>query len=128
MTPTEQTAPSAFESLAGLAKYVVVRKASPEFYTKHWRSIEFAATFVRHLVSSFPALEPAFQASLAIPPRDGAMSIHRAMSAIEFTQKDLDWFDTQMTEALRTLLPVVRDPDLPGWLSDTRWAIEGAFQ
>lgn len=128
MTYTESTLPSAFDSLAGLGKYVAAQKVSPDFYAKHWRAIEFAATFVRHLVSTYPALEPAFRESLPVSPRDGAESIHHAMSAIEFTQKDLDWFDTQMTEALRVLLPVVRDPELPEWLSDTKWTVEGAFE
>jgi hypothetical protein len=29
---------------------------------------------------------------------------------------------------LRMLVPVVRDAGLPGYLADTKWAIEGAFE
>lgn len=126
--PPRSDLPSAFDSLAALVKYVAVEKISPDFYEKHWRSIEFAATFVRHFASIHRSLDPAFRAALPVSLAEGAHPIQEALSAIKFEEEDLRWFDTQMTEALRVLVPVVRDPDLPAWLSEGKWAIEGAFE
>ncbi len=119
--------PTPFESLAGICKFIAVSKMSPEFYAQHQHPVEFTSAFLRVLASSYPSLEKSFRAALPVPLEEGAISIESALSSLGFSEEKLRWFDNQMTEVLKVLLPVVRDPSLPNWLAQSKWAIEGAF-
>lgn len=119
--------PTAFESLAAICKFIAVSRISPDFHAKHHHNIEVACTFPRILASNYPALEPAFRESLPLPLSEGARPIQQVLMSLAITEEKLEWFDRQMTETLRTLLPVVRDNSLPAWLSECKWAIEGVF-
>jgi hypothetical protein len=119
--------PSPFESLAAICKFIAVSRISPDFYAKHQHNIEFACTFTRILASNYPVLDPLFRASLPLSLADGARPIQQALLALSISDEKLEWFDRQMTEVLRMLIPVVRDSALPAWLSECKWAIEGAF-
>lgn len=125
---TNETLPTLFESLAGVCKFIAVQKISPDFYAKHQHPVEFASAFLRILASTYPSLEKSFRTALPLTVPEGAESIRQALSSLNLTQEKMSWFDKQMTEVLRVLVPVVRDPDLPGWLSGCKWAIEGAFE
>ncbi len=59
---------------------------------------------------------------------EAALPIQQAISSANLNDTDIQWFDTQMKETLRTLLTVVRDDDLPLWLNESKLAIEGAFE
>ncbi|NOT13355.1 MAG: hypothetical protein HOP23_16240 [Methylococcaceae bacterium] len=59
---------------------------------------------------------------------EGAKHIQQAIAITSISENDLSWFNNQMTEVLKILLPVVRDPNLPEWLYECQWAIEGAFE
>ncbi len=120
--------PTVYETLAGLVKFIGVSRVSPEFYGRHWNAIEFACAFLRIVANEYPAMEAAFKKVLPASVRDGAPVIAAAITQIDFTEKQLQWFDIQSTEALKVLVPVLRDPDLPEWLRETRWAILGAFE
>ncbi|NDP39902.1 MAG: hypothetical protein GZ093_14320 [Rhodoferax sp.] len=120
--------PSAFESLAGLNKFLGVATISPDFFIKHAHKILFSTTFVKHFVSSYPQVEGAFREALPLGIVEGGILIHKSFSLFEFKEKDLNWFDTQTTEALKSLVPVVQDAELPAWLQESKWAIEGAFE
>lgn len=120
--------PSPFESLAGICKFIAVQRISPEFYSKHWQSIEFANAFARTFASRNPVIATAFRTTLPMSIADAALPIQQAISSANLNDEDIQWFDTQMTETLRTLLAVVRDSDLPLWLNESKWAIEGAFE
>lgn len=100
---------------------------SPAFYTKHQHPVEFASAFLRGLASSYPQLEKSFRTALPLTVHGGAEVIRQALYSLNLTQEKVSWFDKQMTEVLRVLVPVVRDPELPEWLSGCKWAIEGAF-
>lgn len=119
--------PSPFESLAAICKFIAVSRINPDFYAKHQHNIEFASTFSRVLASNYPALDSAFRASLPLSLSDGARPIQQALLSLSLSDEKLEWLDRQMTEVMRMLIPVVRDSDLPAWLSDCKWAIEGAF-
>ncbi len=119
--------PSPFESLAGICKFIAVSKISPAFYSTHSHPIEFACTFLRLLANSRPPIERALRDSLPLDVAAGGKLLSAAFSESIFDKKELDWFDRQMTEVLRTLVAVVRDSELPDWLTECKWAIEGAF-
>jgi hypothetical protein len=119
--------PTPFESLAGICKFIAVPKMNPAFYAKHRHPVEFAGSFLRVLANSHPSLEKAFRVALPLSLAEGAAPIQEALSSLALPDAKLKLFDRQMTEVLRTLLPVVRDAELPGWLSECAWAIEGAF-
>ena len=121
------TLPSPFESLAAICKFIAISRLAPDFYAKHENNIEFACTFPRILASNYPALDSAFRASLPLSLSDGAAPIQQALLSLSLSDEKLAWFDHQMTEVMRMLIPVVRDNDLPTWLNECRWAIEGAF-
>ncbi|MFA5924060.1 MAG: hypothetical protein WC856_22685 [Methylococcaceae bacterium] len=125
--PNTDALPTPFESLAGICKFIAVSKISPDFYTKHQHPVEFAGAFLRLLASLYPPLEKAFRTALPLSLSEGAAPIQQALSSLSLTEEKLCWFDSQMTEVLRVLLPVVRDTELPAWLSECKWAIEGAF-
>ena len=74
MPPTAQL-PSAFETLAGLAKFIAVAHISPEFYQQHTHAIEFTCAFLRTAASLSPAVEAAFRKSLPMPVNEGATVI-----------------------------------------------------
>jgi hypothetical protein len=120
--------PTAFESLAGIAKVIAVPKLSPDFYVKHCHPVDFAISFLRVLAGNYPALEQAFRLALPVAISEGAIPIQEALTTLDLTDDKVRWFDAQMTAVLRALLPVVRDPGLPPWLAECKWAVEGAFE
>jgi hypothetical protein len=126
MLPAEPR-PTPFESLAGICKFIAVQKISPAFYAKHQHPVEFASAFLRILASSYPSLEKSFRAALPLSVSEGSGQIRQALSSLTLSEQRLSWLDKQMTEVLRVLVPVVRDSELPEWLADCKWAIEGAF-
>lgn len=119
--------PDAFDSLAAICKFIAVPKIEPEFYKSHYHAVEAASAFLRVLASNHPRLEAAFRASLPVPIADGAEAIRRVVPTLALTEEQIEWLDAQMTETLRVLAPVVRDPTLPSWLAECKPAIEGAF-
>lgn len=120
--------PTVFESLAAVCKFIAVPKLSPAFHVKHQHAVEFTSAFWRIAASSYPQLERAFRTALPLPIAEGAGQIQTAFSELALSPEKIRWFDNQSTEVLRLLVPVVRDPELPGWLSECKWAIEGAFE
>ncbi len=124
--PTEPL-PSAFDSLAAICKFIAVQKIDPEFHQRHFHAIEMASAFLRVLADHHSPLEKAFRASLPLPIAAGSLQINQAISELDLSDERVRWLDAQMTEILKNLIPVVRDPDLPSWLSECKWAIEGAF-
>ena len=119
--------PSAFETIAGICKFIAVQKTFPDFYSKHQNAIDFSTAFLRVLANSHPAIMQAFQASLTLPLADGSKLIHQGIASAQLSEQKLAWLDKQTTEVLRMLVLVVRDPALPSLLADCKWAIEGAF-
>jgi hypothetical protein len=119
--------PTPFESLAGICKFIAVQKMSPNFYTKHWNAVEFASAFLRLFASNYPPVEVSLRKALPLSLMEGAESIKEAVHSLGLPIEKVEWLDRQMTQVLKTLLPVVQDPELPEWLSECRWAIEGAF-
>jgi len=120
--------PTVFESLAAICKFIAVPKMSPAFHAKQRHPVEFASAFLRVVASNYPLLEQAFRKALPLPLAEGAVPIQQALAELTLPDEKVRWFNTQMTEVLRVLLPAVRDPELPSWLSECKWAIEGAFQ
>lgn len=119
--------PNAFDSLAAICKFIAVQKIDPEFHQRHFHAIEMASAFLRVLADQYPPIEKAFRASLPLPIVAGSLQINRAISELGLSDEKVRWLDTQMTEVLKILIPVVRDPYLPSWLSECKWAIDGAF-
>lgn len=119
---------SSFETFAGIGKFIGVSRISPQFYAKHSHAVEMASSFLRIAASEHPALEKALRAALSLSLTEGATHLRLAFQEARLTEKQLQWFDVQSTEVLRVLVPVVRDPELPGWLSECRWAVLGAFE
>jgi hypothetical protein len=120
--------PTAFESLAAVSKFIAVPKMSPEFHARQRHPVEFAGAFLRVVANTYPPLEQAFRKALPLSLTEGAVHIQQALAALALPAEKVRWFDAQMTEVLRVLLPAVRDSELPSWLSECKWAIEGAFQ
>jgi hypothetical protein len=118
--------PTPFESLAGIAKFMGAQEMSPVFHARHAQAIGAACAFVLELSRNHPALELAFRTALPLPVVAGGGQVLEAMSSIQFTEKELHWFDSEMNTVLRALAPVGRDPALPAWLADCRWAVDGA--
>lgn len=119
--------PDAFDSLAAICKFIAVSRIDPEFYERHFHPIEMACAFLRVLASHHPPLEKAFRASLPLQIAEGSVHIREVLPTLALTDQQLHWLDAQMTEILKVLLPVVAADDLPSWLSECKWAIEGAF-
>ena len=120
--------PDAFDSLAAICKFIAVSRISPEFYALYQHPIEFTCAYIRQFATLYPAVEKSFRASLPLSIYEGAKHIQQAIAITSISENDLSWFNNQMTEVLKILLPVVRDPNLPEWLSECQWAIEGAFE
>ena len=121
-------APDAFDSLAAISRFIGVEKSSPEFYQRHYHPVEMACAFVRVLAGHYPKLGEAFRQSLLLPVSQGSQPIRDIMPTLGLTEERIIWFDAQMTEILKALVPVARDPSMPEWLQESKWAIEGAFQ
>lgn len=119
--------PDYFDSLAAICKFIAVEKISPDFHKQHYHAIEMACAFLRVLASNHPPLEKAFRASLPLPISTGSAAIRQVIPTLGLTEDKVQWLDAQTTEILKVLLPVVKDPELPLWLSECKWAIEGAF-
>lgn len=120
--------PTAFESLAAICKFIAVPKMSPAFHAKQRHRVEFAGAFLRVVANAYPPLEQAFRKALPLSLAEGAVPIQQALAALALPDEKVRWFDAEMTEVMRVLLPAVRDPELPSWLFECKWAIEGAFQ
>ena len=119
--------PSAFESLAGICKFTVAERITPDFFWRHLTPVSQACAFIERLADADPALEAALHCALLESIADGAGLLEEAFRAITISPGELRWLDDQMTEVLNLLMPVVSDPFLPAWLGVTRWAIEGSF-
>lgn len=128
LMPATAALPSAFESLAAICKFIAVPKMNPAFHAKQHHPVEFAGAFLRTIAGAYPPLERAFRVALPLSLAEGAIPIQQAFAELALSDAKLQWFDAQMTEVLRVLLPAVRDPELPSWLSQCKWAVEGAFQ
>lgn len=120
--------PDVFDSLAAICKFIAVPQIDPVFHKRHHHAIEMASSFLRVLASNYPMLEKAFRASLPLPITDGSKHIRQVMPELGMSEERLQWLDAQMTEILKVLIPVVRDAELPSWLSECKWAVEGAFE
>lgn len=120
--------PTAFDSIAATCKFIAVSRISPEFYDKYQHPVEFTCAFVRQFASIDPAIEKAFRNSLPLPISEGALKIEQGLQSSLISEKDMNWLDNQLTEVLKILLPVVRDQNLPDWLLECKWAVEGAFE
>ncbi|MDZ7863194.1 hypothetical protein [Acidovorax sp.] len=125
-TPTPTRLPTPFESLAGVAKFLGTEEMSPAFHARHAQPIDAACAFLHELVREHPSLDMAFNAALPLPVADGGHLVLQALSSIQFAEQKLHWFDSQMNTTLRALAPVVRDPALPTWMAECRWAVDGA--
>lgn len=125
-TTTPARLPTPFESLAGVAKFMGAQEMSASFHARHAQAIDAACAFAQELGRNHPALELAFRSALPLPVVEGGKLVLEAMSSIQFPEKELQWFDSQMAATLRALAPVVRDAALPAWLADCRWAVDGA--
>jgi len=119
--------PDYFESLTAINKFIAVERISPDFYKRHHHAIEMACAFLRVLAGHYPPLERAFRASLPLPIFEGSEAVRQVIPALGLTEQKAQWLDAQTTEILKVLVPVVKDPLLPSWLSECKWAIEGAF-
>jgi len=119
--------PSLYETLAGVNKFIATSRISPNFYRRHAHPIELACAFVKLIANTYPPLEPALRKSLPLSVSEGARGIEAAIHAVGFTAPQAQWFDAQSTEVLEALVSVVRDPDLPAWLTQSKWAVLGAF-
>ena|SRR3989344_71565 len=119
--------PDFFDSLTAICKFIAVPKAEPEFHDRHHHAVEMASAFLRVLAGNHPPLEKAFRSSLPLSISAGSEPIRKVFPTLGLTEDDVQWLDSQTTEILKVLLPVVRDPKLPSWLAECRWAIEGAF-
>ncbi len=125
-TPTPSRLPTPFESLAGMAKFMGVQEMSPAFHARHAPAIGAACAFLQEVGRAHPSLDMAFRAALPLPVVEGGKPVYEALSSIQFAEKELHWFDSQMDMVLRALAPVVRDPALPAWMAECRWAVDGA--
>jgi len=119
--------PDYFDSLAAINKFIAVPKVEPDFHKQHYHAIEMAGAFLRVLASNYQPLKEAFRASLPMPISEGSKTLRRVIPTLSLTEEKIRWLDLQTTEILKVLLPVVRDPSLPSWLLECKWAIEGAF-
>ena len=128
MADTNIRPPTTFETLAGIGKFIAVSRMSPEFYRQHAHPVETACAFLRIAATEHPALERALRASLSLPLAEGAVHLQTAFQEAHLATAQLNWLDAQSTEVLKSLLPVVRDPSLPSWLAECRWAVLGAFE
>jgi hypothetical protein len=106
---------------------MAISKISPEFYIKYSHPIEIGCSFIRVLAGHYPELNKSFREALPLSIPKGAALIEQAIISISLPDEKIQWFDNQMTATLQTLLPVVRDSELPEWISDFKWAIEQAF-
>lgn len=125
---TMPSPPSLADTIAALSKFIAVEYISPMFFQKHEHRVLYACTFLRIVANKYPLLEKAFREGLPLPLSKGSAAVAEALSQIAFTRSEAQWFDVQSTEVLKMLLPVTRDPELPQWLCESRWAIEGAFE
>ena len=128
MSDANTQPPTTFETFAGIGKFIAVSRISPTFYGCHNHPIEMACAFLRIVASEHPALERALRASLSLPLREGATHIQAAFQEARLDTAQLGWLDSQSTEVLKSLVPVVRDAGLPSWLAECRWAVLGAFE
>jgi hypothetical protein len=84
-------------------------------------------TFLRQLASSEPSIKTAFEAAVRLNIFEGAEALQKVFAARPLPDQDLKWFNGQLAEVRKVLTPVVRDPELPDWLSESRWGVTGAF-
>ncbi len=119
--------PNIFESLAGICKFVAVEYIDKEFYSNHLNGIEMAKSFTGVLASNYKGLEDAFRKSLPLQTDEGGQIIEQAFKELDITEEKANWIDSQMTEVLKNLLPVIRSNELPEELEWVKFSIEGAF-
>lgn len=124
---SELSTPDAFDSLAAICKFIAVPKIEPNFHRRHYHAIEMADAFIRVLASKHEPLKKVLQSTLPLPVSESAQALREVVPAIGLDEKQVQWLDAQMTEILKVLVPVVRDPDLPSWLSSCRNPFEQAF-
>ncbi|RBP46371.1 hypothetical protein DES53_102762 [Roseimicrobium gellanilyticum] len=119
--------PTPFETLAALSKFQNVSECNPEFYTKHKKAIDMTVGFIGFVASQHESLAQVFIYSAA--PLPGiAKTVESAMAAAKLEQRTVDFIDSTMTTMMQALLPAVKDPDLPDYLTECVWPIEGAFE
>ena len=126
----DQDLPDAFDCLAAVTKFIAMSRIDPEFFQKHYHAIEMANAFSRVLASNYPEMEKAFREALPMGVRDAGRVLREVIPELNWDQERIEWFDGQLTEILKGLLPVVRDDAINPWFVefDCRWAIEGAFE
>ena len=120
--------PTAFETLAGVVKFIAVPQLSAEFYFQHQNSVDVACSFLQVLASHYPPLEVAFRKALPLAVAEGAKHIEAGLREAHLPDTRLQWLDDQTTAVLRALVPAVRSHNLPEYLNESRWAVLGAFE
>jgi hypothetical protein len=119
--------PTPFETLAAFSKFQNVPECNPEFYARHQNAINMTKGFLGFLGSQHEHFARVFTHSSAPLPAI-AKAVESAMSAASLEQRTLDFIDSTMTTVMETLLPVVKDSELPAYLQECVWPIEGAFE
>ena len=119
---------NAFESLAGICKFIAMEKFDPKFYEKHFDAIEVSNSFSRVLASNYPELDLAFRESLPLPTDEGSKLIQEAFEKTTFPEDKIEWIDSQMTQVLRVLYPLFDDREFPEAFEFSRHSIVSAFE
>lgn len=127
MGPNDEL-PDFFDQLAAICKFVAVKRISPNFYKQHANACEMASAFIGVIGGHHLSLREALRTSLPQPISEGSEAIRRIMPTLGLSEEEAKWIDDQMTVVLKLLYRVVCDPGLPSWLSECKWAIEGAFE
>ncbi|WP_331987555.1 hypothetical protein [Chitinimonas sp.] len=124
---TQNQLPDFYESFTAICRFLSAETVSGDFYEKHAHALMMAGAFIGTLASQHPVLKTAIIVGLQQPVREAAVRIRQVIPGLGLTNDEVRWLDDQTTAILRVLVPVVRDPDLPEWFAECKWAIEGAF-
>jgi uncharacterized protein (UPF0147 family) len=119
--------PTPFDTLAAFSKFQNVSECSPEFYAKYKKAIDVTVGFLAFVSSQHESLAKVLAHS-SVPVRDIAKGVESAMASAKLEQHALDFINSTMTTIMESLLPAVKDPELPEYLKVCVWAIEGAFE
>lgn len=119
--------PTLHETLAAFSKFQDVSERSPEFYAKYKKAVDMTVGFLAFVSSQHETLAKALAHSSA-PVRDTSKAVESALANAKLEPHAMDFITSTMTTLMESLLPAVRDTELPEPLKECVWPIEGALQ
>jgi hypothetical protein len=117
-----------FHALAAMNQFRALKVAAPEFYQKHFHSIELGTAGVRWWASHSPEVQQAFSRAVVVHMEEATDLVRSALRQYPLSGEPFERALAQLRQCLPALHRAAQDPDLPVSLMNAKMVIDYFFE